>query len=593
MAKVITIPKYKEYMGVFKGGRVFNVSPQEVLKEAREKLKEEEPIEWKAYTGEEWITIPSPIETPLTKEVSLEPPVETISEVPGGVKTYEEYKEKYVGKPSAEKPLSEEEISEIYKTYIGREPTPEEIEHHITRRTPKERLVAWAKVSPEAIREREKLINPKAKEIEPEPERIPSILPKEQITIDIPSIVEGKEPFGASVSLLKSALDVVKSQVATFNDYLSQLKQVPTVKAPDLVKEYEELRAKEGYDDALKRLIATEEKIKDVKAKYEKYLAEVEQAPIRYSAIVGRQAAIRREMNAELEPLLTEYQIRQAEVNAINNTINTIIDLHKVDYETARQEVNDQYTRYKDIVNSIERVFDTSYTALMNAAQYMSSIDLHRSVIERENRDNNRALLNVALEATKGMKWEELSKETQDNIQQLAIASGFSPSFPIETLFNTIADKKLIATFTNNRGDVSLIFQTPKGIETQILEGAGQREIKLPRYQLITDDEGNVYRINLDTGEKASLGKIGKGKTITQAEQIKEIVGSIAKEWEANYLENGYVNPEIYKETKKFWIQKGYAGTDFDEYFYIYADPSRVEEYNLPVELQASLKLEG
>ena len=67
----------------------------------------------------------------------------------------------------------------------------------------------------------------------------------------------------------------------------------------------------------------------------------------------------------------------------------------------------------------------------MNAAQYMSSIDLHRSVIERENRDNNRALLNVALEATKGMKWEELSKETQDNIQQLAIASGFSPSFPI------------------------------------------------------------------------------------------------------------------------------------------------------------------
>lgn len=85
---------------------------------------------WETISPEQWKDLTGQIQK---QSVSLEIP-----------ETYEEYQQKYVGQPGAEQPLSADKIRQIYLTYIGREPTAEEISAHIERKTPEDRLISWA-----------------------------------------------------------------------------------------------------------------------------------------------------------------------------------------------------------------------------------------------------------------------------------------------------------------------------------------------------------------------------------------------------------------------------------------------------------------
>ena len=61
------------------------------------------------------------------------------------------------GMTEAEELLTRDEISDIYKKNIGRIATKDEIDWHIDRKTPRERLEEWSSTSPEAIREKERI----------------------------------------------------------------------------------------------------------------------------------------------------------------------------------------------------------------------------------------------------------------------------------------------------------------------------------------------------------------------------------------------------------------------------------------------------
>ena len=144
--------------------------------------------------------------------------------------------------PSEERvAVTEADVKEIYSANIGREPTPEEIQHHLDRQTTKDRLLVWATSSPEAQAEKRKIagakitepvIEPKPVTIEPtpvpvkiEPTPIPELQPPAVVTptpeptptpeqpVDQPKYTEFLgETAGAALRIFKATREEIETE---------------------------------------------------------------------------------------------------------------------------------------------------------------------------------------------------------------------------------------------------------------------------------------------------------------------------------------------------------------------------------------------
>ncbi len=106
-----------------------------------------------------------------------------------------------------------------------------------------------------------------------------------------------------------------------------------------------------------------------------------------------------------------------------------------------------------------------------------------------------------------------------------------------------------------------------------------------PIYDTISVD-GDIYEIQKDPASKQIIGepkliKKSSGKVLTTSEKESQLRAQASDAFESVKGEDGYISPEDWRILRAKWLQQGGLLKDFNDNFSVYANPSRLQDYNL------------
>ena len=169
--------------------------------------------------------------------------------------------------------------------------------------------------------------------------------------------------------------------------------------APDLAATYTTLRTQEGIDPLENELNDINARIDDLNALYEKAISEEEKRLAPMTIIRKRQAALSQEQQDELRDLVRQKNALVDQLNMKYNNINTIMDLKKQDYKTARDNYEWEYNK---------------------AFQIYQNMDQQASKDQTTAKANWQTLIN----SIKGEDYSKLPEDFKLNLKKLELAAG-------------------------------------------------------------------------------------------------------------------------------------------------------------------------
>lgn len=205
--------------------------------------------------------------------------------------------------------------------------------------------------------------------------------------------------------------------------------------APSYMKTYNDLRKQygvKGLEDELTTLEAEEE---DLVARRRQRMTDEQGKPVAMNVISGRMSEVERQEAERLDYLTRQKNTLIKEVQNANATIENIMTFTKLDYETASQSYNTQFSQNLQIFTTIKGMVDSDATD------------------EEQSADNARANLNIIYGAIKdgGLPTTSMNASMKLRIQNLELEAGLPSGF-YENIALSNPEGKILSTTTRVSG---------------------------------------------------------------------------------------------------------------------------------------------
>jgi hypothetical protein len=312
--------------------------------------------------------------------------------------------------------------------------------------------------------------------IPPVPEPTPET-PKE---IDIPDVLSPTDFKSTALDLTErqsQILETRQAQQQTLQSLIENIQkgfQSPTMEK-SYVEQYNDLLAQTGIEDLRTRLIDTQDQLRQKQLEIrgeeltlQERMAAIEDKPVVEGIITGEKYAAekQRELSRsreqlELQTLALEEQALSSRIQAEQSTIETIMNLTKMDYEQVRDEVETSYRRNLDIVNMTSQIYDRDYQAMQDALGFMSTQEQFKYRVQEDTKQNNRALLQTTLNAiqSRNISWQDLSPEDRERVSALSIASGYPADIGQMLIVETPKERSIQSQYFNqNTGQLVVTY---------------------------------------------------------------------------------------------------------------------------------------
>ena len=311
-------------------------------------------------------------------------------------------------------------------------------------------------------------------------------------------------------------------------------------KTPSFEKMYKNLKGDYNVDDL-------EQYVNDLQAEEEEIFATLRERrtterdkPVAMNVIEGRISETERQEAERIDYIRRQKQTAVNQLQAANAAIENLINFRKLDYDTARNEYNDQFSQQLQLFNTVKGVVDTE-----------------NAETER-NADNARANLNIIYGTIKdgGLDTTALSPDMQYTINKLELGAGLPTGF-YENIASQNPDGKILSTTTRTTG------------------GAKYADV------LYQNKDGSITAKAVYLGGDSS-GSGGSDSKLTDAELLRASRSEMSSLLSQKVGEDGKVSPTDWKKARNAWVGSGLLADDFDKAFaqqYAVGAKSGLEEY--------------
>lgn len=359
---------------------------------------------------------------------------------------------------------------------------------------------------------------------------------------------------GATVNGVPSKGETsVSSRYSTaFTDLADVLKPKNNAPAiPEFERDYNKLRKDYGMD-------GLEKYVNDLRSEEEALFADLRMRrtdergkPVAMNVIEGRIGEAERQQSERIDYVRRQKQSAVLDLQSANATIENLMNFRKLDYDTARNSYNDQFSQQMQLFNTIKGIVDTEMSE------------------ERRREDTSRANLNIIYSAIKdgGIDKAQMTDAMKYDINKLELSAGLPTGF-YENIQNQNPGGKILSTTTRTNG-------TQKYADV-----------------LYQNTDGSITAKAVYLGQDASASGGGGGdKPLTEAELVRYYRTQMADKLKGIQGQDGKVSEQDYMKYRNIWIDSG-AGSknDFDEYFAPrFVNPQYAGSYGLSPEAQLSL----
>jgi len=310
--------------------------------------------------------------------------------------------------------------------------------------------------------------------------------------------------------------------------------------SPSFEKMYKNLRGDYNVDDL-------ETFVSDLQAEEEEIFATLRERrtaergkPVAMNVIEGRISETERQEAERIDYIRRQKQTAVNQLQAANAAIENLINFRKLDYDTARNEYNDQFSQQLQLFNTVKGVVDTE-----NAEN-------------ERNADNARANLNIIYGTLKdgGLDAKTLSPDMQYTINKLELGAGLPTGF-YQNIASQNPEGKILSTTTRTTG------------------GGKYADV------LYQNKDGSLTAKSVYLGGDTS-GSGGSDSKLTDAELLRASRSEMSTLLSQKVGEDGKVAPTDWKKARTAWVTSGLLADDFDKAFaqqYAVGAQSGLEEY--------------
>jgi len=245
------------------------------------------------------------------------------------------------------------------------------------------------------------------------------------------------------------------------------------------------------------------------------------------NVIEGRIGQAERQEAERIDYIQRQKATAVRQLQSANATIENIINFTKLDYDTARNSYNDQFTQQMSIFNTVKGIVDSEISD------------------EERDADNARANLTIIYGAIKDGDVDPASVDPamQYKINQMELSAGLPTGF-YENIKNANPDGKILSTTTRTTG------------------GAKYADV------LYRNSDGSITSKAVYLGADSTGSGGGSTKDFSEADLERENRSIISNALNKVRGEDGYVSPDDYVAARNKAISSGvYSRETYDKEF--------------------------
>jgi len=325
----------------------------------------------------------------------------------------------------------------------------------------------------------------------------------------------------------KSSDVPVRSSTQSYEDIFANLQKTilgsntkPT--APNFESTYNSLLASNGISDLESQLSDLGNQENEIRAGFRQQKANEQGKPVAMNVIEGRVGEEERAANERLDTVLRQKDYITNQLKTKYDVVNNIMNLKKLDYQTASDEYNTAFSQNLQLFNTVKGISDDQ-----------------KSDAERE-QDNARANAQIIYNSIQsgGTNVDSLSDDQKLSLTKMEMQAGLPVGF-----YQNLQSK-------NPKADI---------VTSTSRESGGSKYVDV----IMRNPDGSL------TTQSMRVGSVDapQGSKPTEAETTKTNAQKVASQLAGRAGGDGYVAPEDYKTARKAWVNAGYSADDFDSRF--------------------------
>lgn len=326
----------------------------------------------------------------------------------------------------------------------------------------------------------------------------------------------------------KSSDVPVRSSTQSYEDIFASLQKTLTgglgnkPTAPNFENTYNSLVGQYGISDLENNLNDLTNQENELRAQFRQQKATEEGKPVAMNVIEGRVGEEERAANERLDAVLRQKDYVTNQLKTKYDVVNNIMNLKKLDYQTASDEYNTSFSQNLQMFNTVKGIADSQ-----------------KSDLERE-QDNARANTQIIYNAIQsgGLKISDISDDQKLAITKQEMQAGLPVGF-----YESLQSK-------NPKADI---------VTSTSRESGGSKYVDV----IMRNPDGSL------TTQSMRVGSVDapQGSKPTEAETTKSNAQKVASQLAGRAGSDGYVAPEDYKTARRAWVNAGYSADDFDSRF--------------------------
>ena len=247
----------------------------------------------------------------------------------------------------------------------------------------------------------------------------------------------------------KTTSDVVETR-STVEDIMAQIKSAitpstPAPETPNYEQALTDLNKQYGVSDLQNTLNDLQDQQRTLLAEYQSLYGKEHGKTVALNVIEGRISEEERQANERLTNIGNAIASVSDQLNTANSTISAIMQTKQMDYETASAAYKAQMDENISLFNAAQGIEQSLKTDAQNAI------------------DNARSSAQILVNgySTAGLSFSDLSPSQQAQLTELAVKSGFDPSF-YETLMSVTSEVQkdiLTQIISDDKSQVSIVYK--------------------------------------------------------------------------------------------------------------------------------------
>lgn len=325
----------------------------------------------------------------------------------------------------------------------------------------------------------------------------------------------------------KSSDVPVRSSSQSYADIFANLQKTITSgmskpQAPSFENTYNSLVGQYGISDLEASLNDLTNQENEVRAQFRVNKNAEEGKPVAMNVIEGRVGEQEKAANERLDAVLREKDYITNQLKTKYDVVNNIMNLKKLDYQTASDEYNNSFSQNLQLFNTVKGIADSE-----------------KSDLERE-QDNARANAQIIYNSIKegGLNVDDIGDDQKLSITKMEMQAGLPVGF-----YASLQSK-------NPKADI---------VTSTTRESGGSKYVDV----IMRNQDGSLSTQTMRVG---SVDAGGSGKP-TEAETIRADAKKVATQLAGRTGADGHVSPDDYKTARRAWVNAGYSADDFDSRF--------------------------